>query len=155
MVKGMEKTFNIRRADLNDLDALTHLFDGYRQFYKQPSDVEGARTFLASRLKRNESVIFLAAGHAKGALGFTQLYPMFSSVRMRPIWILNDLFVSRTARKLGVANALMEAAEQWARMEGAAGLELSTAKDNGTAKSVYDARNWELDDAYDHYSITL
>lgn len=155
MVKRMKKTFKIRRADLDDLDALTHLFDGYRQFYKQSSDVEGARAFLRSRMERNESVIFLAEDEGQIALGFTQLYPMFSSVRMKPIWILNDLFVSRTARKLGVANALMAAAEQWAKMQGAAGLELATAKDNVTAKSVYDARQWELDEAYDHYSITL
>jgi GNAT superfamily N-acetyltransferase len=155
MVKGMEKTFKIRRADLNDLEVLTHLFDGYRQFYEQSSDVEGARAFLMSRMEQHESVLFLAENESGKALGFTQLYPTFSSVRMKPVWILNDLFVARNARKLGVANALMEAAEQWARVQGAAGLELATAKDNITAKSVYDARQWKLDEAYDHYSITL
>ena len=108
-----------------------------------------------SRMEQHESVLFLAENESGKALGFTQLYPTFSSVRMKPVWILNDLFVARNARKLGVANALMEAAEQWARVQGAAGLELATAKDNITAKSVYDARQWKLDEAYDHYSITL
>lgn len=151
----MVKTFNIRRAGRDDVAELAVLFDGYRQFYKQESNPAEAKVFLTARLEKDESVIFVAENEQGVGLGFTQLYPMFSSVRMKPIWILNDLFVAKHARKLGVANALMDAAEKWAKSIGAVGLELATAKDNAAAKSVYSERKWQLDTEYDHYSITL
>lgn len=74
------------------------LFDAYRQFYGQTPDLEGARQFLFERLQGGESVIF-AVMEGENALGFTQLYPSFSSVSMKPIWILNDLFVVEKARR--------------------------------------------------------
>ncbi|MGH8426671.1 MAG: hypothetical protein ACRES7_01640 [Gammaproteobacteria bacterium] len=83
----------IRRAELSDLDALAPLFDAYRSFYGRKSDLYGARTFLEERLQREESIIFLAELDSQPA-GFTQLYPLFSSVNMSRIWILNDLYVT-------------------------------------------------------------
>lgn len=144
----------VRRADASDIDTLTSLFDGYRVFYEKPSDPHGARAFLSQRLSKADSVIFLAEVGGVG-LGFTQLYPLFSSVRMRPIWLLNDLFVAPEARKQGVARALMLRAQAHAVETGAAGLELATAKDNHTAKSVYEDLGWALDTDFDHYSITV
>ena len=91
----------VQRATIADLDALVPLFDGYRVFYAQPSDPALARRFLDERLRRDESVILIARddGDESGAaLGFTQLYPMFSSVRAARTWILNDLFVAPAAR---------------------------------------------------------
>ncbi|HEY8807023.1 MAG TPA: GNAT family N-acetyltransferase, partial [Candidatus Limnocylindria bacterium] len=108
------------RAELDDLDALVPLFDGYRQFYAQESDVEPARTFLAERMKRGESVIFLAIVDGEIA-GFTQLYPSFSSVSMKRLWVLNDLFVAPAARTSGAGRALLERAERWAAETGAKG----------------------------------
>ncbi len=151
----MEKGFEVRRADLNDLEQLAGLFDGYRQFYQQPSNVDGAHSFLEERIRSNESTIFIAIDSNEKGVGFTQLYPMFSSVRMRSVWILNDLFVLREARKMGVGQQLMRAAESWGRSEGAVALELATARDNHAAKSVYDSMGWTLDTEYDHYSIRL
>jgi len=99
------------RADAQHLDVLAPLFDGYRRFYRQPSDLAAARRFLADRLAADESVIFAAAlPEADGLAGFTQLYPFFSSVRMRRVWVLNDLYVAPGARRQGVARALMDAA---------------------------------------------
>jgi GNAT superfamily N-acetyltransferase len=144
----------VRRADASDIDSLTRLFDGYRVFYRKPSDPDGARRFLAERLDNDDSVIFLAIWQGK-AVGFTQLYPLFSSVRMRPIWLLNDLFVATEARKQGVGKALMLRAQAFAAETGAAGLELATATDNHAAKSVYEALGWVRDTDFDHYSITL
>jgi GNAT superfamily N-acetyltransferase len=138
------------RAELNDLDALVPLFDGYRQFYGQPSDPAGARAFLADRLKRGESVIFLAV--VDGAIvGFTQLYPSFSSVSMKRLWVLNDLFVAPDARKSGAGRALLERAERWAAETGAKGLTLSTQITNLTAQRLYEACGWTQDDEFTHY----
>src|SRR5262249_30747998 len=127
------------RAGLEHLDVLTGLFDAYRQFYGQEPDLTGARRFLEARLTERDSVVVMAyQDDAAGTgLGFVQLYPSFSTVAMRPIWILNDLFVSPQARRTGVARSLLEAACELARSTGAARIRLSTAKDNQAAKALY------------------
>lgn len=136
---------SIRRATLDDLDALTPLFDAYRGFYEQRSEPELARDFLQARLQRGESVIFL--GHVDNApAGFTQLYPMFSSVHATRVWILNDLFVAPEARRHGVAQGLLQAAADFARTDGAARLELETTPDNLTAQALYRAQGWQAFD---------
>jgi hypothetical protein len=68
----------VRRADVTDLDQLVPLFDAYRRFYRQSSDLEKARPFLWERFEKSQSVIFLAIQDGV-AIGFTQLYPSFSS----------------------------------------------------------------------------
>jgi len=146
---------SVRRATSTDLEALGVLFDAYRVFYEKESDIDGARRFMAERLDNDDSVIFLAEDASGSALGFTQLYPLFSSVRMRSIWLLNDLYVARNARRMGVGHALMTRAQEFAAETGAAGLELATAKDNDPAKSVYHDLGWELDTQFDHYSFTV
>ncbi len=131
-----------RRATLSDLDAIVPLFDAYRMFYEQPSDRPRARAFLHERLSRGESVVLLAEqdGHA---IGFTQLYPMFSSVRTGRLWILNDLYVSADARRSGAGRALLQAAAEHARAHGAVGITLETTRDNATARALYRAAGWE------------
>lgn len=71
---------NIRTATINDIDVIAVLFDAYRVFYQQPSDIESAKSFLRQRIEKHESVIFLANSDTGEALGFTQLYPTLSSV---------------------------------------------------------------------------
>src|SRR5258708_17821567 len=138
------------RAQLDDLAVLVPLFDGYRQFYEQPSDLAGASAFLADRIKRDESVIFLAV--ADGAIvGFTQLYPLFSSVSMKRLWLLNDLFVTPEARTSGAGRALLERAERHAAETGAKGLTLSTRNTNLTAQRLYEACGWTKDEQFFHY----
>lgn len=90
----------IRQATVEDLDTLVPLFDAYRQFYRQPSDMEGARRFLLARFENNQSVIFIAFRNGT-ATGFVQLYPSFSSTAMARILVLNDLFVAADARRQG------------------------------------------------------
>jgi ribosomal protein S18 acetylase RimI-like enzyme len=133
----------VRRADASDLDALARLFDAYRQFYKQPSDVDAARAFLAGRIANKESVVLIAE-HDGAAIGFTQLYPLFSSVRLGRTWLLNDLYVASQARRLGAARALLDAACAFAREHGALGLELETGPDNAAAQALYHGAGWTL-----------
>lgn len=143
----------LRRATLDDLDTLAPLFDAYRRFYAQPGDVARARDFLQERLQRDESAVLLAELDGRPA-GFTQLYPMFSSVRTARIWILNDLFVDENARRNGVAHALLDAAAQFAREQGAAGLMLETTRDNAPARALYRAAGWN-EDASQWYSLSF
>jgi ribosomal protein S18 acetylase RimI-like enzyme len=149
-------TFATARASLDDLDALATLFNAYRVFYRQRSDPEAARAFLRERLQRGESVVFIArdGGH-RDALGFTQLYPMFSSVSASRIWVLNDLFVAPAARKRGVARALMDRAREFATETGALRLILETTEDNRAAQALYESLGYVRESGERHYSLEL
>jgi GNAT superfamily N-acetyltransferase len=134
----------IRPATLHDLPAVAYLFDQYRQFYKQPPDLEGAKTFLQSRLEAQESVILVAL-EAGEIIGFTQLYPIFSSVSMQKAWLLNDLFVLAANRGKGVATKLLEAAKQMGKNTAAKWLLLQTGADNVHAQALYEKNGWTLE----------
>ncbi|HTA64560.1 MAG TPA: GNAT family N-acetyltransferase [Xanthomonadaceae bacterium] len=134
----------VRRAGANDLDALASLFDAYRQFYQQASDVAGARAYLGERIALGESVLLIAGDEAQAA-GFVQLYPLFSSVRMGRVWVLNDLYVTPAARRMGVARALLDASTEFARERGALGLQLETGQDNHSAQALYRDAGWTQD----------
>jgi GNAT superfamily N-acetyltransferase len=139
-------TVSIHRAQLADLQSVVPLFDAYRQFYAQPSDPERARAWLEARLRATESVVLVATRDGL-AVGFTQLYPMFSSVRTARLWILNDLFVASHARRGGVARALLDAAAGFARDDGAAGIMLETGRYNDSARALYRAAGWSEDES--------
>lgn len=143
----------IRKASLADLEDLVPLFDAYRQFYKQAPDAAGARQFLAERLEKEESVVFMAFEEDR-AVGFTQLYPIFSSVGMGRSWLLNDLYVDASARKKGVGLQLLEAAKQWGRETGSRWLMLETAVDNYAAQALYEKNGWRKVDGV-FYSVSL
>ena len=137
-----------RRATIADLDAVAPLFDAYRQFYKQAPDLTRARQFMKERIERNDSVVFVAVTHARTIVGFCQLYPTFCSVRAAHTYVLYDLFVSPEARGTGAGRSLMLAAQIHAEMTGAAKMELSTARDNTVAQSLYESLGWIRDDAF-------
>ncbi|WP_435356492.1 GNAT family N-acetyltransferase [Emticicia sp. SJ17W-69] len=130
------------------LDAVAPLFDAYRQYYGQKADLIGAKRFLSERLFLNESVIFLALEGEK-PLGFTQLYPTFSSVSMERQWVLNDLFVYENARNLGVGKAILETAQNFVRQLGHKGLLLETTPENRKAQKLYESFGWKLEE--NHY----
>ena len=139
-----------RRAELADI---VPLFDGYRQFYGQRSDLAAARAFLGDRIERNESVIYLAYTGPREAAGFTLLYPSFSSVSLKPLWILNDLFVRSDVRRGGVGRALLERARQHAVETGAKGLVLNTGVTNEAAQTLYESCGWLRDDEFFQYYL--
>ncbi|MBN7138093.1 hypothetical protein A7A76_03130 [Lysobacter enzymogenes] len=145
----------IRRARSADLDLVAPLFDRYRHFYTQRDDAEVSRAFIGERLQRGDSVLLLAALDDAAAAGFVQLYPTFSSVRAARVWVLNDLFVEPGARRRGVARALLEAAAEFARNDGAARLELETDHDNAQAQALYDAAGWQRFDGTQRYHLSL
>ena len=145
---------NVRRATVEDVEAIAPLFDLYRTFYEQPSDLALAHRFIGERLQQGESVIFLAEMDGK-AVGFTQLFPSFSSVGAMRIWILNDLYVDAAARRPGVAQALLQAASEFARADGARRLELETDHSNDSAQALYRRLGWELFDGTLRFRFAL
>jgi len=143
----------IGRAAVQDISALADLFDLYRIFYHQPSDIAAANKFLKARMERQESVIFVAEQQNR-MIGFTQLYPIFSSVSLQKAWLLNDLYVHASVRNQGVAALLLEAAKQHGIETNSKYLLLETQKDNFTAQSVYEKNGWTKTSDY-FYELNL
>ncbi len=145
----MPPTVFVRRAEATDADVAlaAPLFDAYRRSYDQPADLELARRFLADRLRAGDSVVFLAfdAPGAGQAIGLVQLYPSWSSVAARPIWVLNDLFVAPAARGRGVGRALLERCRQLGRETGAVRLVLETLVGNTRAQGLYESLGWRCE----------
>ncbi|MCV2355598.1 GNAT family N-acetyltransferase [Paucibacter sp. B2R-40] len=145
-------TLTTRRADLSDLDVLAPMFDAYRQFYEQVADLELARNFIALRLQRSESLLFLAVNSSGQALGFCQLYPSFCSVEAKSICTLYDLYVRPEARRSGAGKALLLAAHDYAKAAGVARLDLTTAKTNLAAQALYESLGWVQDQIFLTYN---
>ncbi|NMP31522.1 GNAT family N-acetyltransferase [Thalassotalea sp. M1531] len=143
---------NIIQAEINNLDSVAELFDLYRQFYKQAPDLTASKEFIANRLALKDSIIFLALSDDNTPIGFTQLYPAFLSVAMKPMLYLNDLFVLSEQRKSGTGKALLDAAYDFALTNGFGQLKLATAIDNDTAKSLYESSGYNKVTAFDHYT---
>ena len=141
----------IIQATIDHLDVLVPLFDGYRVFYKQPSNIKKAEQFLKERLLKKESILFIAFDDNSNAMGFTQLYPIFSSVSMRRLHVLNDLYVDSTFRSKGIGQALLEYTKEYIVTINGKGLVLETAKDN-PAQHLYERLGWKLDSGTLHYT---
>lgn len=141
-----------RIATLADLDQVAPLFDAYRQFYQQAPDLAQATAFIGERMRREQSLILLAQDATQQALGFCQLYPSFCSVEAQPIYSLYDLFVLPEGRRAGVGKQLLLAAEEQARAHGMARMDLTTAKTNLAAQSLYQALGWVRDEVFYAYN---
>jgi|SRR5436190_8040517 len=142
----------VRQAVFADLGALVPLFDAYRQFYGEVSDLAGARAFLRERFEHTQSVVFIAE-EPDNAVGFTQLYPSFSSVTMARTFVLNDLFVAPHRRRKGVGEMLLQSAARFARDVGAVRLTLSTAVTNAPAQALYESAGWRRDEKFHVYNL--
>ncbi len=149
---GSMTTIEIREATAENLPALADMFNLYRQFYGQPSNRGLSLQFLSDRFARKESLILVADALPNGLIAFCQLYPTFCSVEAAPIYSLYDLFVLPIARKLGAGRLLLAAAERQARKDGMVRLDLTTAKTNVAAKSLYESERWIRDEMFFAYS---
>ena len=143
-------TVSVRQALLSDLDHVAPLFDWYRQFQGQASDLPAARDFLRARFDHGESIVFIAEDGGQ-AVGFAQLYPSFSSVSLARVFVLNDLFVAESGRRKGVATRLLAAIETFAWTLGATRVTLNVARPNTTAQALYQSQGWRQDGQFFMY----
>ena len=150
----MNATATVRLAEARDLDQLADLFDQYRQFYECPPDLGAAQNWIAENLERGRSTIF-AADNGAQLLGFAQLYPALCSVDLVNYFVLYDLYVIEAARRQGIARTLMNAASEWAATQGAARLDLETARDNYPGQALYRDLGYELDEVFLKFSLDL
>ncbi len=143
---------NITRANIRDIEELNDLFDAYRLFYGKKSDKKASSEFLSSRIKNKESEIFIARSEEGEAMGFVQLFPLFSSTRLKRFWLLNDLFVHPEYRGKGISKALIDRAKQLCRDTNACGMYLETGKENMIGNNLYPAAGFELMDDVNFYN---
>ena len=143
----MEKDLSVRQAVFADLDELAPLLDLHRVAQGQSSHVAAARAFLQARFDHGESVLFMAQ-HRSAAVGLAQLYPSFSSTALARVFVLNDLYVHASARRLGVASRLLAAVEQHAWQMGAARVTLNVMRDNSGGQALYRSQGWHQDEQF-------
>jgi GNAT superfamily N-acetyltransferase len=130
---------SVKKAAIEDINGVSELFNSYRMFYKQETDLGLASSFISERIRNSESVIFFAQDSEGNYLGFTQLYPTFSSVSVKKSWVLNDLFVAENFRKFGIAKQLMNSAKKLAIETNANGIALETSENNFNAQALYES----------------
>ncbi|MDB2493905.1 GNAT family N-acetyltransferase [Flavobacteriaceae bacterium] len=143
-----------RKATSKDLDSLSKLFDAYRMFYHKSTDIEGAKTFLEERISNKDSEIFIAETIENEIVGFVQLYPLFSSTRMKKYWLLNDLFVHPDARGNGISVALIQKAKTLVEDSNACGMYLETDKTNLIGNKLYPKTGFKLNTTANFYEWT-
>jgi len=148
-------TCTVSRAALADAVRIAPLFDAYRVFYGQPSDLEGSRAFLEDRIARDESAIFFQSSGGDTLEGFVQLYPLFASDRLCRTWVIHDLFVRPDVRRSGSARRLMAVAQQFARESGADAVFLETAKTNLAAQALYESLGYVRETQFYRYDLRL
>jgi len=141
----------LREALPTDMEQLSALFDGYRVFYRKESDIVAAQEFLTNRMENGDSKIYVCETDKGELAGFTQLYPLFSSTRMKQLWLLNDLFVHADFRGKGISLKLIERAKTLVRDSGACGMFLETEKSNDIGNSLYPRAGLTLNSGSNFY----
>ncbi len=129
----------IRTVTKEDASALVPLMLSYIvDFYGKPNPGESAVRGLIERLLRNpEAGVQFVAVKGDQLVGFVTLYHTFSTLQMKRVAILNDLFVDVEYRGQKVGETLFLHALTYIREQGFAFMEWQTAKDNFVAQSLY------------------
>jgi ribosomal protein S18 acetylase RimI-like enzyme len=144
----------IFQATAAQIDDLAFLLNQYRIFYGQDSNFDAAKNFIQERFKQQDSIIFLATVADK-PVGYTQLFLSWSTVSLKRVLILNDLFVLPEVRKQGIARALMNAAQDYAISTQAVRIILATEVTNTTAQSLYELMGYRKFDRFYHYILAI
>ncbi|GIU05755.1 GNAT family N-acetyltransferase [Shewanella morhuae] len=145
----------ITRADVTHAHDVAVLFNEYRQFYDCQDDLAAAEQFICSRLVDESSVIFIAKDNQGLGLGFIQMYPSFSSLRLAPILILNDVYVTQHARCVGIGRALVLQAVCYAKTHKMSYLMLETQQKNQRAQGLYEGLGFVRNQDFYTYELEI
>ncbi|MBW3530283.1 GNAT family N-acetyltransferase [Shewanella sp. NKUCC06_TVS] len=145
----------ITRADVTHVHEVAVLFNEYRQFYGRRDDVAAAEQFIHARLLDESSVIFIAKDNQGLGLGFVQMYPSFSSLRMAPMLILNDVYVTQHARCVGIGRALVQQAASYAKAHNMSYLMLETQQKNQRAQGLYEGLGFVRNQDFYIYELEI
>jgi GNAT superfamily N-acetyltransferase len=133
--------FEVRRAEPADAEPIARLL---HDFNREFDDFTPGPTVLAERVRE-----LLAAGEITVLLGGSEPHGL-AVLRFRPsFWTgaldcyLEELYVVPDRRRRGLGRALMEAAIDLARREGAARMDLGTSEDDVGARALYESLGFD------------
>jgi ribosomal protein S18 acetylase RimI-like enzyme len=145
----------VETAGIEDVPAAALLFHHYRLFYNLVSNFDDCADFIRDRIANDDSTIFVAWMGPDNPVGFVQMYPLFSEVSLKKVWLVNDLYVEESARRKGVAELLMHQCAEFVREKGGSELTLATAPENVIAQALYRKLGYVKNDGFWVYSLYL
>lgn len=145
---------NISILNVDDVNKILPIFDEYRVYFGQQSNVDAAYDFLYNNLSNNDAVIFIAEDD-EGVIGFLQLYTMLSSMKMSEMLIINDLYLTDVARGKHIGEQLMHQAFKFGKESGYETIYLETEKSNIGGNRLYTKLGMQVDDEHNYYSKQL
>lgn len=128
---------NVRRADAGDIPALVallgQLFAIEDEFaFDEAVQARGLRLLLAEP----RAAAFVAERDGR-VIGMASAQLLVSTARGGTVATIEDVIVDHAARGGGIGRALLEAAEAWARAQGALRLQLLADRENPGALDFY------------------
>lgn len=153
-VQAMNTQVTIRQATINDLPRIVPVFDSFREYFKQERNPEAAEKFLFEKFEHGESVIFIAEQQDE-IVGYAQMYPVFSSLTLQRVWILNDFFIIEGHRQKGLGKQLLAAVKDFALLTKSKGVELSVEHTNNRAWEFYEKQGFTMDEEFRYYFCKL
>lgn len=144
----------IRQATIQDLHRIVPIFDSYREYFQQKKEPVMVERFLFDRFEHLESVIFIAEQQGE-VIGFAQLYPVFSSLTLQRVWLLNDFFIAEEFRGSGVGSQLFTTVKEFTLLTKSKGIELSVEHTNKKAWIFWEKQGFKLDEEFRYYFFKL
>jgi GNAT superfamily N-acetyltransferase len=144
----------IRQATIQDLPGIVPIFDSYREYFNQQKDPVLVERFLFEKFEHRESVIFIAQQQDK-VIGFAQLYPLFSSLSLQRVWLLNDFFIAEEFRGGGVGTQLFASVKEFTLLTKSKGIELSVEHTNKKAWTFWEKQGFKQDEEFRYYFYKL
>ncbi|MDE3282067.1 GNAT family N-acetyltransferase [Lacticaseibacillus casei] len=129
-----------RRAMPKDIPHLLPLIQGYYHDSPVPLTIDSpAMAAHLERLRNDPGLGYLlVAEHNEQLAGFAILYRSFDTRTLKPVLIINDVYVAPEFRRRGLARQLMAAAFELAADEGFASANWQTRTSNLGAQHLYD-----------------
>ena len=112
------------------------LFDAYRQHYGANPALEATEEWIRDQMITDRLRVF-GAGHNDMVRGVLTVTVVPASLTLRTIWMIRDVYVDPSARRAGLARALLAHVAEAGREEGAHRLSLQTEPDNVRAIQLY------------------
>ena len=142
----------VRLMQYSDIDQVAVLLEEFRLLYGAPPDLEKTLQYLKDRFENEQSKIFIALD-GNEYLGFCQMYPTFSSISLKKLYILKELYVVKSHRKKGVAKELIQHAEKSAKRFNTIGLIIETRITNQSALKFYDSVGYLKEGEHIYYYL--
>ncbi|PNZ39544.1 GNAT family N-acetyltransferase [Mammaliicoccus vitulinus] len=145
---------NISRLQVNEVNKIIPIFNEYRVYFGEQSDIDAAERFLYENLSSDNAVIFIAEDN-DDVIGFIQLYTMLSSMKMSELLIINDLYLTAKARGQRIGEKLMHQVFKYGKENGYETIYLETEKSNIGGNRLYTKLGMQIDDEHNYYSKPL